>query len=159
MSFDDWLLALHVLSAFAFVAGLILFWVLIVAVRKTDTPDGTIRMEPVVKVGNAATGIGAGGTLIFGIWLAFSVGGYDIWDPWIIIALVLWAVAGALGQRTGVEYTAGMTKAKELAAAGQTGPSADLLAVNRTQRGLWLHTAVSVVLLLLLIDMIWKPGA
>ena len=112
MSFDDWLLALHVLSAFAFVAGLILFWALIVAVRKTDTPDGTIRMEPIVKVGNAATGIGAGGTLIFGIWLAFSAGGYDIWDPWIIIALVLWAVAGAIGQRTGVEYTAGMTKAK-----------------------------------------------
>jgi uncharacterized membrane protein len=159
VSFDDWILALHVLSAFAFVAGLILFWVLIVAVRKTDTPDGTIRMEPIVKVGNAATGIGAGGTLVFGIWLAFSVGGYDIWDPWIIIALVLWAVAGGIGQRTGVEYTAGMTKAKELQAAGQAGPSAELLAVNRTQRGLWLHTAVSVVLLLIVIDMIWKPGA
>ena len=159
MSFDDWILALHVLSAFAFVAGLILFWVLIVAVRTTNTPGGTIRMEPIVKVGNAVTGIGAGGTLIFGIWLAFSVGGYDIWDPWIIAALVLWAVAGALGQRTGVEYTAGMTKAKELEAAGQTGPSEELLAINRTQRGLMLHTAVSVVLLLMLIDMIWKPGA
>ena len=159
MSFDDWILALHVLSAFAFVAGLILFWVLIVAVRKTDTPGGTIRMEPIVKIGNAATGIGAGGTLIFGVWLAFSYGGYDIWDPWIIIALVLWAVAAAIGQRTGVEYTAGMTKAKELEAAGQAGPSAELLAVNRTQRGLWLHTAVSVVLLLIVIDMIWKPGA
>ena len=159
MSFDDWILALHVLSAFAFVAGIVLFWVLVVAVRKTDTPDGTIRMEPIVKVGNAATGIGAGGTLIFGIWLAFSAGGYDIWDPWIIIALVLWAVAGAIGQRTGVEYTAGMTKAKELEAAGQAGPSAELLAVNRTQRGLWLHATASGVLLLILIDMIWKPGA
>jgi uncharacterized membrane protein len=159
VSFDDWILALHVLSAFAFAAGLILFWVLIVAVRKTDTPDGTIRMEPIVRIGNAVTGIGAGGTLIFGVWLAFSYGGYDIWDPWIIIALVLWAVAGAIGQRTGVEYTAGMTKAKELEAAGQAGPSAELLAVNRTQRGLWLHTAVSVVLLLIVIDMIWKPGA
>jgi hypothetical protein len=159
VSFDDWILALHVLSAFAFVAGLILFWVLVVAVRKTDTPGGTIRMEPMVKVGNAATGIGAGGTLLFGLWLAFSYGGYDIWDPWIVIALVLWAVAGALGQRTGVEYTAGMTKAKELEAAGQTGPSAELLAINRTQRGLLLHTAVSVVVLLIVIDMIWKPGA
>jgi hypothetical protein len=72
---------------------------------------------------------------------------------------VLWAVAGALGQRTGVEYTAGMNKAKELEAAGQPGASAELLAVNRTQRGLWLHTAVTVVVLLILIDMIWKPGA
>jgi predicted integral membrane protein DUF2269 len=159
VTFDDWLLALHVLSAFAFVAGVVLFWVLVVAVRRTDTPDGTIRMEPVVKVGNAVTGIGAGGTIVLGIWLAFSYGGYDIWDPWIIAAIVLWAVAGALGQRTGVAYMEGMTKAKELEAAGQTGPSAELLAINRTQRGLVLHTAVSVVLLLILIDMIWKPGA
>jgi hypothetical protein len=159
VSFDDWILALHVLSAFAFVAGIIVFWVLIVAVRKTDTPDGTIRMEPIVKVGNAAVGIGAGGTIVLGIWLAFSVGGYDIWDPWIIAAIVLWAATGAIGQRTGVEYNRGMEKAKELEAAGQTGPSAELLAINRTSRGLYLHTAASVVLLLILIDMIWKPGA
>jgi hypothetical protein len=159
VSFDDWILALHVLSAFAFVAGVVLFWVLVVAVRRTDTPDGTIRMEPIVKVGNAATGIGAGGTIVFGIWLAFSYGGYDIWDPWIIAAIVLWAVTAALGQRTGVAYMEGMTKAKELEAAGQTGPSAELLAINRTQRGLVLHAAVSAVVLLILVDMIWKPGA
>jgi uncharacterized membrane protein len=159
VSFDDWILALHVLSAFAYVAGMIVFWVLIVAVRKTDTPDGTIRMEPIVKVGNAAVGIGAGGTIILGIWLAFSVGGYDIWDPWIIAAIVLWIVAAAIGQRTGVAYMEGMNKAKELEAAGQAGPSTELLAINRTPRGVWLHAAASAVVLLILIDMIWKPGA
>jgi hypothetical protein len=135
------------------------FWVLIVAVRKTDTPDGTIRMEPIVKVGNAAVGIGAGGTIILGIWLAFSVGGYDIWDPWIIAALVLWVAAAAAGQRTGAAYMAGMNKAKELSSAGQEGPSAELLAVNRTQQGLQMHALASVIVLLILIDMIWKPGA
>ena len=159
MSFDDWILALHVLSAFVYVAGIILFWVLVVAVRKTDTPDGTIRMGPVVKIGNASIGIGAGGTIILGIWLAFSVGGYDIWDPWIIAALVLWVLAAETGRRTGAEYMAGMTKAQELEAAGQTGPSADLLAINRTQRGLQMHALSSVIVLLILIIMIWKPGA
>ena len=159
MSLDDWILALHVLSAFAFVAGIILFWVLVVAVRRTDTPEGTIRMEPIVKVGNAAVGIGAGGTIVFGIWLAFSVGGYDIWDGWIIAAIVLWAVAGALGQRTGVAYMQGMKKAQELEAAGQTGSNAELLALNRTQNGLLFHAATTLVVLLILIDMIWKPGA
>jgi uncharacterized membrane protein len=159
VSFDDWILALHVLSAFAFVAGVVLFWVLIVAVRKTDTPEATIRMEPIVKVGNAAVGIGAGGTILLGIWLAFSVGGYDIWDPWIIAALVLWALSGALGQRTGQAYMQGMNKAQELQAAGQTGSSSELLALNRTEQGLRFHALTSVVLLLLLIDMIWKPGA
>ncbi len=159
MSFDDWLLAFHVLSAFAFVAGMTLFWVLIVAVRKTDTPDGTIRMAPVSKVGTIATGIGAGGTIVFGLWLAFSVGGYDIWDPWIIAALVLWAIAGDVGGRAGKAYMQGMNKATELEAAGYSGPSDELLALNRTQRGVVLHAIASVALLLILIDMIWKPGA
>ena len=52
-----------------------------------------------------------------------------------------------------------MKKAEELQAAGQTGPSAELLAINRTQRGLVTHTVGSVLTLLILIDMIWKPGA
>lgn len=159
MSFDDWALALHVLSAFAYVGGVVLFWVLIVAVRKIDTPEGTIRMEPVVKVGNAAVGVGAVGTIVLGIWLAFSVGSYAIWDGWIIAALVLWAVSGALGQRTGVAYMRGMTKAKELDVAGQTGPNAELLALNRTTDGVVLHALVSAAALLLVLDMIFKPGA
>ena len=159
MSFDDWILAFHVLSAFAYAAGLLLFWALVVAVRKIDTPEGTIRMEPVVKVGNAAVGIGASGTIALGIWLAFSVGGYDIWDGWIIAAIVLWLVAAEIGRRTGAAYMAGMTKAQELQTAGQTGSSAELLALNRTSNGLLFHTLTSVVVLLILIDMIWKPGA
>ena len=158
MTFDDWLLALHVLSAFAYVGGIVLFWILIVAVRKVDTPKGTIRMEPVVKVGNAAVGIGAVGTIVLGIWLAFSVGSYAIWDGWIVAALVLWVLSTPIGQRTGVEYTRGLTKAKELDAAGQTGPNAELLALNRTTRGVVLHALASLVVLLILLDMIFKPG-
>ena len=159
MSFDDWALALHVLSAFAWVAGLVLFWILIVAVRKADTPEGTIRTEPVVRLGNAAVGIGMVGTIVFGIWLAFSVGGYDIWDAWIIAALVLWVISTPLGQRTGAVYTEGMNKARELQTAGQTGPSAELLALNRSSRGVVFHFLWSLVVLLILLDMIWKPGA
>jgi uncharacterized membrane protein len=159
VSFDDWMLALHVLSAFAYVSGIVLFWVLIVAVRKTDTPEGTIRMEPIVKVGNAAVGVGGVGTIVLGIWLAFRLDSYAIWDGWIIAAIVLWAVAGGFGQRTGVEYTKGMTRAKELEAAGQSGPNAELLAINRTSAGVVLHALGSLVLLLILLDMIFKPGA
>ena len=134
MSSTHWILALHLLSAFASSRRMVLFWVLIVAVRKTDTPEGTIRMAPVVRVGHdRRPGVGRMGTIVFGIWLAFSVGGYDIWDGWIIAAIVLWAIAGGLGGRTGKAYMEGMTKAEELEAAGQTGPNAELLALNRTQ--------------------------
>jgi hypothetical protein len=87
------------------------------------------------------------------------VGGHDIWDLWIIAALVLWVAAAAVGQRTGAAYLEGMNKAKELTAAGHEGPNAELLAVNRTQRGVQLHALASVIVLLILIDMIWKPGA
>ena len=159
MSFDDWLLALHVLSAFAYVGGIVLFWVLVVAVRKTDTPGGTIRMEPIVKVGNVAVGIGAVGTILLGIWLAFALDGYAIWDGWIIAAIVLWAIAGGIGQRTGAAYMQGMTKAKELEAAGQSGSNSELLALNRTSTGLLMQSLASIVLLLILLDMIFKPGA
>jgi hypothetical protein len=159
VSFDDWLLALHVLSAFAYVAGIVLFWVLVVAVRKTDTPGGTIRMEPIVKVGNVAVGIGAVGTILLGIWLAFALDGYAIWDGWIIAAIVLWAVAAGIGQRTGAAYMQGMTKAKELDAAGQSGSNSELLALNRTSTGLLMQSLASIVLLLILLDMIFKPGA
>ena len=159
MSFDDWMLALHVLSAFAYVAGIVLFWALIVAVRKIDTPAGTIRMEPIVKVGNVAVGLGAVGTIVIGIYLAFAVDSYAIWDGWIIAALILWAIAAAFGQRTGAAYMQGMTKAKELDAAGQRGANAELLALNRTSNGVLMHALASVVVLLILLDMIFKPGA
>jgi uncharacterized membrane protein len=159
VSFDDWVLALHVLSAFAYVGGIVLFWMLIVAVRKIDTPERTIRIWPVVKVGNISVAIGAIGTIVLGIYLAFALDGYAIWDGWIIAALLLWVVSGALGQRTGAAYLRGMTKARDLDRAGQGGPNPELLALNRTSQGVLLHLLTSVGALLLLLDMIFKPWA
>jgi uncharacterized membrane protein len=157
--FDDWLLALHVLSAFSLVAGLVVFWALIVIGRRTDTPQGTLALSPVAKVGSATVGVGMVGTIVFGIWLAFSVGNYDIWDGWIIAAIVLWFVGSALGRQAGKEFMAAPLRAVELQSDGETGPNQELLALNRTSRGLLLQTLTSLVVLLILIDMIWKPGA
>jgi uncharacterized membrane protein len=159
VSFDDWVLALHVLSAFALVAGIIFFWVLIVAVRRTDSPEETIRMGPLQTVADSAIGIGAIGTIVLGVWLAFSVGGYDIWDGWIIAAIVLWVILMGLGQRTSASYEPSVKRARELQAAGQPGPSEELLALNRTSTGVLLQLLTSAVALLIILDMIWKPGA
>ena len=159
MSFDDWVLALHVLSAFSLVAGSILFWVLLVAVRRIDTPADTLRLGPVAKVGSAAIGIGMGGTIILGVYLAFAIDGYAIWDGWILAALALWFVGAALGRQVDAAYSEGPRKALELQEAGRSGSSAELLAINRTSRGVLFHALTSVVLLLILIDMVWKPGA
>jgi Predicted integral membrane protein (DUF2269) len=159
VGFDEWVLAFHVLSAFAFVAGVVVFWVLIIAGWRVDTPEPILRMEPVGRVGNIAVGIGAGGTILLGIWLALSYGGYDLWDGWIVAAILLWIAAAAVGGRTGTEYLKSLEKARELSSAGQTGPNAELLALNQTRRGLALHSLSSLIVLLIIIDMIWKPGA
>ena len=159
MSWDDWLLAFHLISAAAYGSAIILFWALIVAIRNTDTADETLRMAPMVKVGTIFVGIGAAGTIIFGIWLALSVRNYDIWDGWIIAAIVLWAIAGATGGRAGKEYERGMDKARELQGADQSASNAELLAVNRTQAGVLFHALATLAFVLIVIDMIWKPGA
>jgi len=52
MSFDDWILALHVLSAFALVGAMTLFWILIVAMRNVDTVAETFAFGRVAKLGN-----------------------------------------------------------------------------------------------------------
>jgi hypothetical protein len=159
MTFDDWLLALHVLSAAAFVAGVIVFWVVIMAARGAETPGETLRLGPLSTLAAVVLGIGATGTIVLGIWLALSVGGYDVWDGWVIAAIVLWFVANAFGQRTNAAYKPAVEKAEELQAAGQTGPNAELLLLNRTSTGVLMQSFASVVLLLILIDMIAKPGA
>jgi uncharacterized membrane protein len=157
VSFDAWILALHVLSAFALVGGTIVFWILIVAVRRAATPAETIRIGPVTSVAEAFVGLGAFGTIVLGIWLAFSVGGYDIWDGWIVAAIVLWVIAMGLGGRTSAAYNRGADRARELQAAGRTEASAELLALNRT--AVVLQTLTSIALVLVLVDMIFKPGA
>lgn len=159
MGFNDWMFALHLLSAFSLIAGLVVFWILIVAGRSIDTPGDTLRLGPVARVGQATVGVGLVGTIVFGIYLAFARDSYAIWDGWIIAAIVLWLIASAVGRRTGEEYLHAPKKAMELEEAGQTGPNAELLALNRTSRGVLLHTATSVLALLIIIDMIWKPGA
>jgi hypothetical protein len=159
VGFNQWMLALHVLAAFSLVAGSTLFWVLVVAVRRIDTPDDTLRLGPVAKVGSATIGIGMGGTIILGIYLAFAVDGYAIWDGWIIAAIVLWVIGAAVGRQVDEAFRQGPRKALELKGAGENGPNAELLALNRTSRGVLLHALTSAVLLLILIDMIWKPGA
>ncbi len=160
MSFDEWVLALHVLSAFAYISGVVLFWVLIVAVRRADSPEETIRLEPVVKVGNAAIGIGAGGTILLRDLARVLVRGLRH------LGRLDHRGARALGGRgrarlayrrrvhAGHEQGAGSSRRP-----ARRGPNAELLALNRTQSGVLLHALASVVVLLIVVDMIWKPGA
>jgi hypothetical protein len=158
-TFSSWLLALHLLSAFALASSIVLFWYLVVVSRSIDTPGPTLAMGPMADVGTKVVRAGALGTIVFGIWLAIRLDHVQVWSGWVIAAIVLLVITAVAGARSGVEFERAMTKAEELEAAGQTGPNAELLALNRTSRGLSLHTIATAAVFLMLVDMIWKPGA
>lgn len=158
MTLYDWLLFLHVLAAVALVAALVLYTFLIVVLRDVDVPSDAVRLFRLSRVGDVLTGIGAIGVLVFGVWLAIEVDGYEIWDGWVLAAIVLWIVMGAVGQQTGSTYNAARDRARALVAEGDA-PSSELNAMLRSSRGRILHTAAVVSALALLVDMIYKPGA
>ncbi len=159
MKLNDWLLALHLLSAFALVAAIVLFTVAIVVIRRTDLPEQVASVARLLPVGNVVVIVGGVAALVFGIWLAVSLDGVKVWDGWVIAAIVLWAVATESGRRSDPEFAPCVARANELVAAGQTGPDAQLAELARTGRGLLLHSIATVATLLILVDMIWKPGA
>jgi hypothetical protein len=159
MSLNDWLLFLHVLAAFILVAAEVLFTFLIAWLWKRDVPSDIARVSGLSRFGNVLVGVGAGGVLILGIVLAFEADSYAIWDPWIVAAIVLWVAWAELGRRTGKVYDAAGARARTLVDEGRNEPNPELGAMFRSRPGLWYHLGSIGVLLLLLLDMIFKPGA
>ena len=158
VSLNDWILALHLLSAVALVAAEVAFTVMIAGLWRTDSPTRVASTMPLARVGAALVMIGMAGTVIFGVWLAISREEYQLWDGWIIAALVLWAVGGFLGQKSGEGYQAGGELGAKLAAEGTTS-SPELAETFGPSRVFWLHNATLVVVVLIVVVMIWKPGA
>jgi uncharacterized membrane protein len=158
MELNDWILALHLLSAVALVAALTAFSVMIVALWRTDDPAAVTSFMRLGLVGNVLVTIGSLGTIIFGVWLAISLDAYQLWDGWVIAALVLWAISMALGKQTGDGYRATSEMAAQLVSSGSP-RSPELAAAMGASRAFWMHWLTVILVLLLLVDMIWKPGA
>ena len=154
MGFYDWMLALHVLSAFAVAAALVLYSVLVVAGRRMETLDDTRLLFRVAPIGAPLIGVGMGLALLLGIVLAIDADAYQLWDAWIIIAIVLWAMMGWTGQRTGAYYTAVQKLAESDDASG-----GEVISRLRASTGANFHLLTLAIFVLLLLDMIFKPWA
>jgi hypothetical protein len=127
----DTLLTLHIFTAAALFATMVVY---------SAYALGSPRDARVLNVGRVLWAVGGLGTLIFGVWLAIYVDDYEVWDGWIIGAIVLWAIATELGRRAEVGFMEGAaTRARE---------QANLMH--------WLRSAAVIGLLVL---MIYKPGA
>ena len=139
MTGTDWLLFLHVLSAVLLGGAMTAFWALVLGTRPEGaalTPGAAARLNGPYTV---VVSIGTLGTVVFGVWLALVVDRYEIWDAWIVAALVLWAAATELGRRAGVALAAGAPQSR--------------------RNGILLHGLSSVGVVVILALMIWKPGA
>lgn len=159
MNFQDWIFSFHLLFAATLVGGLVMSWIVVVVLRSVDAAGTTLSLNRVAIVGAAAIVLGLMGTIALGIWVAILRPQFHPWDGWVIGAIVLWAVATAAVLRSFVEYRKPATKARELIASGMTGPSSELSTLNRTSTGLLLRALASAAVVLIVIDMIYKPGA
>jgi len=160
MTFDDWLLALHLLSAFALMGALTLFSIGAFALRSAGgEPSRVLALKPAMFVGNVAVATGIGGTIVFGVWLAIKLDAYQVWDLWVLLAIAGWAIATEVGRRSGEAYGAAFARAETLVGEGRNEPDTELTALAGNRQAAMLHWVSTVVSLLVLIDMIWKPGA
>jgi uncharacterized membrane protein len=154
----DTLLVLHVLSAFTLVAAETLLTVLVVSWRNLEVPSQIVRTIRLSLVARILTGVGLIGVIVFGIWLAIDIDGYEVWDGWILAALVLWLVFAEFDRRRTKAYAPALGLARTLAA-GSNVASDELRALLRSREGLVLHVIAFALVLLTLLDMIYKPGA
>ncbi|MDQ3067451.1 MAG: hypothetical protein M3R12_09930 [Actinomycetota bacterium] len=139
MDLYDWLLFLHVLSTFVLVGALTALWALVLATSGAApmlSPDSTMRFG---RAAGILVGVGMTGALVFGIWLAIDLDGYELWDGWILGSLVLWLLAGWAGGASGKAF------------------GRDTAGGRRT--GIRLQAVNTVAILVILVLMIWKPGA
>jgi 4-hydroxybenzoate polyprenyltransferase len=153
VNFESWMLAFHLLSAFAVAAALVLFSVMVYSGRRMTTLEETRLLFRVGPLGTILIGAGIGLTFVFGVILAVHSNTFNIWDGWVIAGIVLWAAFAAAGQRTGKYYT-DVQKLVE-----KEGTEAEALARLRAPTGALLHLATVGLFVLILLDMIFKPGA
>jgi uncharacterized membrane protein len=158
VGFSDWLLALHLLAAFALIAALVLFTAVMAANWGDGRPQRASAYFRIAAIGGPLIGVGAGLTLVLGIWLAIDLDAYEPWDGWVLAAIVLWAIGGYTGSRVGAHYSATQELVDRLAAEGDE-PNAELAAKLSDSGIRTLHAITVVAFVGVLVLMIFKPGA
>lgn len=148
---------LHVTAAFFFVGGSVAAGILNVMSIRAERPSETAYLLRLIRVTLPVIGVGSIGALVFGVWL-WHERGYSIGAAWIWISLVLWLVANALGGIGGRHQGRARELAERLAGAGDA-TTDELRALLRDPRGTAMSWLAGVATLLILVLMIWKPGA
>jgi uncharacterized membrane protein len=153
----DWLLFLHVTGAFFVLGGAVMAGIFNFAALKRERPSEVALLFRLVRVAVIAIGAGMALTLALGLWLVHEAG-YGWGETWIVLALVLWVLANALGGIGGRREKKTRELAERLAAAGDA-PSQELSARLRDPLWLGLSWGSGILVVAILALMVWKPGA
>jgi hypothetical protein len=156
MSLADWLLALHLIAAAVLIGAITWFAAATLAARRAARASDAAALLRSTRLAVPLVGGGSGAVLLLGLWLAIDEDAYHPWDPWILAAIVLWALATFTGQRAGVLAAPAMKLAAEQ---GDAPPDSDLRAALTAPEALRLQMVTIVSVALILLDMIFKPGA
>jgi hypothetical protein len=146
------LLFLHIVSAATFVAAYTMLSALLVAGSRVDTRQDALVLLRLARPADTLAWIGATGSLVFGLWLVVDTRIYDLWDGWILGALVLWLIAEEAIRREDLLFR----KARQVARGDDPGA---VRGVFRSPHTLALHVVGGLALLALLAVMIFKPGS
>ena len=153
----QWLVFLHVTGAFLVLGGAVFGGILNFFALRRERPSEIVVLFGLVRYAVAAISVGMLLTLALGLWLVEDVD-YGWGQTWIVLALILWVVANALGGIGGRRERATRELAERLAAEGDA-PSAELRTRMRDPLTLALSWGSGVVVVAILALMIWKPGA
>jgi uncharacterized membrane protein len=160
VSLYDWLLFFHVSGAFFLIGGVVIAGLLNLAAITVDRrPSQVATLFGLIRFAVPLIGIGMLLTLAIGLWLVHEAPwNYSYGDAWVIVALVLWALAGWLGGIDGKYQRATGELAARLAAEGDAS-SEELNARLRNARALAISYGSGLAAFAVLGIMIWKPGA
>jgi uncharacterized membrane protein len=153
-----WLLFLHVAGAFLVIGGATMAAIFNVAALRRDVPSQIAVLFRLAQIAVVSVLVGMTVALIFGLWLVADVDFVHWSDAWVIIALILWVVANALGSSGGKRDKETRELAERLAAQGDQ-PSPELRARLRDPLTLGLSYGSGLAVLAILALMIWKPGS
>ena len=152
-----WLLLFHMTGAFMVVGGATLAGIFNLAALRRERPSEVVVLFRLTRFAVSSITLGMVVALAFGLWLVVDLDFVKWSNTWVVVALILWVLANALGGMGGKRDKATRELAEQLAAQGDQ-PSPELRARLRDPVSLALSWGSGVLVIVILVLMIWKPG-
>jgi uncharacterized membrane protein len=148
---SEWLLFGHILAAMVWVGGAVVLMALSIITLRTRDPQAIARFVRALPVlGPAVLAPATVAVVGFGVWLVLDSDAWAFGQTWIVLALVLFAIAFVTGAAFQSRAALGAERAVERGDAAEAS----------RQLARWVRGYALILALLLVIawDMVFKPG-